>query len=339
MLTLVHNNRSEAAGARQIQRDGARRLRRFTVGNLKRIRLHKISGVRFKQVAADVRRRMVSHDPRCSSASLPRRLPAFRSLKHSVRVWATARSTGRRSPIVCGWLACLLFLFMAGAAFPASMTAHFDRDTVAVGESVTLTLTFEGVSPSAPPSLPPLPNAQVSYSGQSSSFNFVNGVSTSSVSFNYTLVPTQPGEIAIPALQAQVNGQILTSQALKLKVAKSQAETAADAGQNSQAFVKLVVPKNEVYVGESFPVEIDLYFQNIDQNSLHMPQLNAEGFSLGQMPRPSQSRTQIGNAVYNLLIFETAATAAKTGTLNLGLVDYSMTLLIPSNNPRRRDPF
>jgi hypothetical protein len=99
-----------------------------------------------------------------------------------------------------------------------------------------------------------------------------------------------------------------------------------------------VVPKTEVYVGEPFAVEIDLYFQNIDQNSLHMPQLQAEGFSLGQAPKPSQSRTQVGNAVYNLLIFKTSVTAAKTGNLSLGLADYNLTLVVQSNQ-RRRDMF
>src|SRR2546423_2706894 len=70
-----------------------------------------------------------------------------------------------------------------------------------------------------------------------------------------------------------------------------------------------------------------------------MPQLQAEGFSLGPAPRPSQSRTQIGNAVYNLLIFKSSATAAKTGNLSLGLADYNLTLLIPNSNQRRRDQF
>jgi hypothetical protein len=220
------------------------------------------------------------------------------------------------------------------------MTAHLDRETAAVGETVTLTLTFEGVSPKAPPNLPPLSNVQATFSGQSSSFTFVNGESTASVSFNYTLVPLQPGETTIPGMQAQVDGQVLTSQPLKLRITRTQAEPGGtEAGQNAQAFVKLVVPKTEVYVGEAFPVEIDLYFQNVDQNTLHMPQLNADGFSIGQTPRPSQSRTQIGNAVYNLLIFKMSATAAKTGNLNLGVADYNLTVLVPNNNPRRRDPF
>src|SRR6185369_1452805 len=134
-------------------------------------------------------------------------------------------------------------------------------------------------------------------------------------------------------------GRNLTSQPLKLKIAK--ADAAATAAQNTTAFVKLIVPKTEVYVGEPFAVEIDLYFQNIDQNSLHMPQLQAEGFSLGQAPRPAQSRTQVGNAVYNLLIFKTSVTAAKTGDLTLGLADYNLTLIMQSNQRRRDffDPF
>ena len=247
---------------------------------------------------------------------------------------------GRRtcwSPYLFATLLALWLLSSINVlAVPAKMTARLDRDSAAVGETVTLTLTFEAIAPKAPPNLPQLPNVQANYSGQSSSFTFVNGESSSSVSFNYTLLLTQPGEITIPAMQAQVEGQTLTSQPLKLKIAKSQAEAGAATPQNGAAFIKLVVAKSEVYVGEAFPIEIDLYFQNVEQNSLHMPQLQAEGFSLGQMPRPSQSRTQIGNAVYNLLIFKTSATAAKTGKLSLGVADYNLNLLVPS---RRRDFF
>src|SRR5882724_6295009 len=77
-------------------------------------------------------------------------------------------------------LVALLFFLLTGtgalAAAP-SMTARLDRDSAAVGESVTLTLTFEGVAPKGPPNLPPLAGVQTSYSGQSSAFNFINGES------------------------------------------------------------------------------------------------------------------------------------------------------------------
>src|SRR5438094_642496 len=61
-------------------------------------------------------------------------------------------------------LALFLLLPWAALAAPATLTAHLDRESAGVGETVTLTLTFEGVSPSAPPNLPQLPNIQASYS-------------------------------------------------------------------------------------------------------------------------------------------------------------------------------
>jgi len=158
----------------------------------------------------------------------------------------SARSVARRTDLrlkARALITLALFLLTANGALAAtpSMSARLDRDSAAVGESVTLTLTFEGVSPKGPPNLPPLAGVQASYSGQSSAFNFINGESSSSVSFTYNLVPTQPGEITIPAMQAQVDGRNLTSQPLKLKILK--ADAAATAAQNTAAFVKLIVPK------------------------------------------------------------------------------------------------
>ena len=104
------------------------------------------------------------------------------------------------------------------------------------------------------------------------------------------------------------------------------------------AFVRLIVPRKEVYAGEPFPVEVHLYWQNAQ--AINMPQLQAEGFSVGQMPKPAQTRTQIGNTVYNLAVFKLAATAARSGNLTLGPAEDNLTVLIPVNSPRRsRDPF
>jgi hypothetical protein len=103
------------------------------------------------------------------------------------------------------------------------------------------------------------------------------------------------------------------------------------------AFLRLVVPKTEVYLGEPFPVEIQFYYQNVQD--VRTPQLHAEGFSLGQPTKPTQTRTQVGGTVYNLAIFKMSATAAKAGTLTLGPVECSLTILVPVNDGRQRDIF
>ncbi len=237
-------------------------------------------------------------------------------------------------------LAMLIGLILSLAAAPSravNFTATLDRDTTRVGENVTLSLNFEDGSPKAAPNLPPLPNLKVASVGESSQFSLVNGQATSSKSFNYTLVPTQPGTITVPALQIELDGQKLTSKPLVLKVLKSDTPTNPDAALTNLAFIRLVVPKTEVYLGEPFPVDIQLYFQNVQD--VRIPQLRAEGFSLGPSPKPTQTRTQIGNALYNLAVFKMSATAAKAGTLTLGPAECSLSVLVQVNNGRQRDFF
>jgi oxygen tolerance protein BatD len=234
-------------------------------------------------------------------------------------------------------LAGLIFGFAPISLGAVNFTATLDRDTTRVGESVTLSLNFEDGSPAGDPNLPPLPGLNVTSVGQSSQFSFVNGQTTATKSFNFTLTPTQAGNIAIPALQIKVDGKTLTSQPLVLKVLKSDAPANPDATLTNLAFLRLVVSKNEVYLGEPFPVEIQIYFQNVQD--VRLPQLHADGFSLGQSTKPTQTRTQVGNSIYNLAIFKLAATAAKAGTLTLGPVECSLTVLVPMNTGRQIDRF
>src|SRR5207244_3424820 len=120
----------------------------------------------------------------------------------------------------------------------ASFTATLDRETVTVGESATLSLKFEGGQPKAIPGVPSIPNLQVSDTGNSRNISIVNGEMTSSISQNFALVPTQPGEFTIPALRAEINGQVLTTQPLKLKALKA-GVTATNQAAPQLAFLKL----------------------------------------------------------------------------------------------------
>ncbi len=233
----------------------------------------------------------------------------------------------------------LLFLTMLCGASAASLTATLDRNVVPVGESVTLSLAFDGVGAADPPTLPPIPNVTLAPgNSQRSEFSFVNGQQSSRIIFDFKLVPTQPGDVVIPAIQGRAGGAVLTSRPLALKIVNAEgAAAAAQAALTNLAFLRLIVPKTEVYVGEPFAVEMQLYWQTAQE--VHVPQLNADGFSLGPMPKPNQTRTQVGNGIYNLVICQLTVTAARTGTVQLGPAESSLTILVPIANPvRTRDP-
>jgi hypothetical protein len=223
------------------------------------------------------------------------------------------------------WVAGYLFLFVASwAAQAASVTASVDRTMVPVGESITLSLTFEGLNPNQPPPLPPIPNFRVGGStGYRSEMIFDGARNSMKYTFQYGLLATQVGETAIPSIQVPVAGQVLLSQPIKLRVVSASDAAAAQAAAVSNlAFVRLIVPKTEVYVGEPFVVEIHLYWQKA--KDIRIPQLRAEGFALSQMSDPAQSRTRVGNGIYSLAAFRLSARAARTGTLTLGPVEENL---------------
>ncbi|HXG48868.1 MAG TPA: BatD family protein [Methylomirabilota bacterium] len=248
---------------------------------------------------------------------------------------------GARRHAVAGatrWLlGFLTSLVLAPVVCATSLVATLDRDTIAAGETVNLMLAFQGVSPTATPNLPPLAGLNVVGTSRSSQITIENGVQSSQTTFRYTLLAVEPGEITIPALSVQVGGQTLISQPLRLKVTAASGPGGNAGAPTNWAFLKLVVPKSEVYLGEAFPVEMQLYFR--DGQDVRMPQLAAEGFSLGQSAKPVQTSTTLGGVGYNLIIFKTSAVAARPGHLSLGPATCEMNLRLPIGNARSRDPF
>ncbi len=234
-----------------------------------------------------------------------------------------------------------LYASWAGAA---TFTASLDRDTITLGESLTLSLAFGGGQPQNPPSAPQIANLQIAYIGPSSQFSVINGQVSSSVTYNFTVVPRQAGDYTIPAITADVGGEKLSSQPLTLKVLKPSAPPPEAVNSGAQlAFLRLVMPKQEMYVGETVAAQLQVYVLNRVQgmSGLQLTAFPADGFNVGKMVEGQRHQTQIGSAVYTIIPVSFALKAVRGGTLTLGPVTASATLELPSANGRRDvfDPF
>src|SRR5438105_3901229 len=150
----------------------------------------------------------------------------------------------------------LILMLVLGASlrmYGATFTATLDRDTIKFGEQATLSLTISGGSPSVEPTLPKIPNLQSGQIGTSQNMMINNGQVTSTISYNFMLSPTQTGDFQIPVLTVEVNGEKLASQPLQLKVLRPDAPPPAGANAATQlAFLRLTLPKTNMYVGEMF---------------------------------------------------------------------------------------
>jgi len=247
----------------------------------------------------------------------------------------------RAGRVIPGLILFVCLLVHAGNSLGANFTVTLDRDTVMLGDSATLSLQFEGGQPKEIPSLPGNPNLQFTSLGQSSQFSFVNGASSSTVSYNFAITAKQPGEYDIPSLTAVVDGKTLKSPALRFKVVKPAAASAERvASGNEMAFMKLNLPKNEVFVGEMLTAELQIYVREGVQpvnGGFQITAQPAEGFTLGKMVEGQHGRVRIGNSIYTKVPFYLALTAIKSGPITVGPITAKLVIQVP--NSRRRDPF
>ncbi len=223
----------------------------------------------------------------------------------------------------------------------ATFTASLDRDTVAPGEAAILSLTFEGSQPAGTPQIRNIPGLQIAYVGPSTQVSFVNGQTSSTVTYHFSLAASRPGEYSIPAMTAQVEGQSLTSQPLTLTVTQPNAPPSAGVDSRSQpAFMRLSLSKKKVYVGEVITGQLELFFRQDVQNygNFQINALSADGFTAGKLVEGQHHRVQLGNASYTVVPALFTLTATKTGPAGVGPVTGSVVIELPSSNPQR-DPF
>ncbi|MGA2866565.1 MAG: BatD family protein [Verrucomicrobiota bacterium] len=260
-----------------------------------------------------------------------------------LELWRQTLRAGRRKLPdfrLAAALAALCLGLAPALAGAATFTASLDRDTITLGESVTLALTFQGGAPPEAPSPPDIANLRLAYVGPSSQFTVVNGVVSSTVTHNFTVTPLQAGDFTIPSLAAQVDGARLSTQPLKLKVLKPGAPSPEAINSGAQAaFLKLVLPQHEVYLGQTLVAELQLYVRDgVGLSRSQLTAFPAEGFNLGQLQAGTPRGVRIGPAVYRVSPYEFTLKPVKTGSLSLGPVTVNALLELPSRDGRR-DPF
>lgn len=232
---------------------------------------------------------------------------------------------------------------LAGGASAVTFTASVERDTIYLGESVGFSLTFDGAQPDGTPNIPQVAGLQFSYNGPSSQFSFVNGQTTTKITHNYTITPRQVGEFTIPALSATLGNQKLTTQPVQLKVLKPGAPPPEAVAAGTQpAFLRLQLPKTNLYLGEVIVGEYQLYLRDGVQgiNQFQFTSTPTEGITIGKMTETQRRRVQIGNTGYTMIPIAVVLSPIKTGPLKIGPITASVVIeLPPANNARRRDAF
>ncbi len=238
------------------------------------------------------------------------------------------------------WLTGFAVALLTCSALAASFTASLDRDTITLGEQAALSLTFEGGQSKNVPT-PSVPGLQIVQTGTAQNMSFINGAMSSTVTVNFSVTAQRAGEFTIPVLTADVNGERLVSEPLKLTVVKPEAPSANAVNTGNEiAFLKLSLPAKKIYVGQNLTAQLQVFLRD-DVENYGQPQFTGtpmEGFTLGKNVGGQRQQTQIGNHVYTVIPITLALTAVKSGPLTLGPFTANMTVVVGSPN-QNGDPF
>jgi hypothetical protein len=233
-----------------------------------------------------------------------------------------------------------LGLIVSGAR-AANFTASLDRDTIPLGESATLSLTFEGGQPGNV-LIPQVTGLQIKQVGRSSqTTDDFSGHGSSTTTILFAVAPQQAGKFTIPSLTAEIDGRQFSTQPVSLTVFKADAPSAASVNSGSEiTFMKLSLPRKNVYVGQMLPAQLQLCLRDDVQNfgNFQFTGQPANGFTIGNMVQSQNQHVQIGNRGYTVIPLTFALTAIKSGTLSLGPFTASAVVVLPSQN-EGNDPF
>ena len=215
----------------------------------------------------------------------------------------------------------ILSLTLPSALPAATLTANLRPTTVNLGNSATLTLRCEnGTTATVNPITTPR-NLSLTFLSGGTDTRIINGVRTTAKIFTYKVTPRIAGRFAVPAFRATVNGKIIESDSITLTVLAEDGDNRPGNLTKGPAPAKLLVTTTvkEVYVGEAFPVSMELLALGLRQVHLPVPQLLTEGIRFTRI-RPEfqqSSRRASGGGLYNVFLFQTGAVAMKPGRINL----------------------
>ena len=249
-------------------------------------------------------------------------------------------------------MAIALVLCLGGILVPESRAAEvgaraiLQRERASVGDAVQLQVRIDGASDRGQPPNVAVDGLEITYLGPSTSteMRYENGrVSHSSTTTHiFQVVPQRAGTFTIPSLKVDADGRQLQTQPVTLKVDSGGSSPDGRGGIERLAFAEITLPKTAVYVGETVPVELRLYYdQNVKVSAESMPTLNGEGFTKQKFAEPRQvEHARKDGKEYEVRTYRTAITPSRAGKLTVGTgqVEFIAQIPIQQQGQRRQRP-
>ncbi len=168
-------------------------------------------------------------------------------------------------------IGCLILTSIIVGQEEFELSSSLSRSKIFQNESVTLTLSVKGADRDLYQNIVQ-PNLSEKFiiisTSQSSSFSFINGVSSRTRQYQYNLRAIDPGIFIIDPFKLTFKGKKYSTKPLKLVVRKGSATKAQQTSQVQQTtvtpqsqsiFIEATISTNNIFIGESIDYSVKLY--------------------------------------------------------------------------------
>ncbi len=223
------------------------------------------------------------------------------------------------------------------------VSATIEPAQITVGESAQLTITTLGTG-MEPLTLPVVSGLEFRVVDRSRRIEIIHGATLATTTLVVRVTPQAAGTFTIPGitpksqplvLRVDPNKGIGVASARPPRIAGGATANGIRMTSNGSAFVRLTVPKREVYVGESVPISIEVGMRAGFVTSLNgLPTLAGSDFTLNNLSRqPERDEKTIDGKPFTLLTWHSVLAAVKPGTYSL-IVESPLTVRIRTAPPR-----
>ena len=232
-------------------------------------------------------------------------------------------------------IAVSVFAIRAGEAAVPSVDASIEPSQIEMGQSARLTIMTSGTG-TLSLALPVVAGLEFRVVGQSRQVQIINGTTLESTSTIIRVTPETAGIFTIPGLTPKSPPLVLRVNPGNGSGSSAPSNPAAGLtpyGANANAdgirltpdgsaYVRLEIPKHEVYVGESIPVEIQVGMRDGFVTSFSLPKLNSNDFTLNNLShQPQRGEKVIDGKIFTVLTWRSLLAAVKPGTYSLTFED------------------
>lgn len=240
-----------------------------------------------------------------------------------------------------------------------SISADVDREELSLDDQLTLTITVKGSISNIPqPNIPKLEGFTSYSSGRSQSISVINGQVTSSVSFNYILVPNDVGDYTLGPFTIDYKGNTYSADPISVRVVPRSAggskipsytypkssspdktTRSQDYESGKELFIEAYVDKLRAYVNEQITLTFAFYQAvNLFENPVYNPP-STTGFWTEDMPPQNKYYKMIDGRKYLVTEIKTALFATGPGEFIIGPAKLEASVEDINRFFSRRSPF